>query len=187
MRRALTLSLVVAACEVQRPTVVAPATTASPPTAPIASSSVSSAPPTAAPILHAGMRVRPLDGAAVPFASYLNAMHNRIHPEFADRELAAMDKLPPLDPLSDIKLMTRIEMVLSATDGHLVKVSVVKASGLTAFDVAVLASVHRAQPFGGAPEAIASADGNVYVEWAFHRDPIMSCSTMHSRPYLLGP
>lgn len=186
MWRALIPTFVLAACAapsaVQSPMVVAPA--------PIASPSPPPAAPTTSPerpVMHAGMKQRPLGDAAVPFASYLNAMHNRIHPEFADKELVAMDALPHRDPRSDIKLATRVELVVSADDGHLVKVSIVEASGVSAFDVAVLASIQRAQPFGRAPGAIASADGNVYVAWSFHRDPVYSCSTMHARPYLLGP
>jgi hypothetical protein len=36
-----------------------------------------------------------LNTARVPFASYLNAMHNRIHPIFADSFLDSLDRLPP--------------------------------------------------------------------------------------------
>ena len=36
-----------------------------------------------------------LNTAAVPFASYLNGMHNRIHPIFADSFLGSLDGLPP--------------------------------------------------------------------------------------------
>ena len=33
--------------------------------------------------------------AVTPFAQYLGKMHNRIHPEFADKELTRMDALSP--------------------------------------------------------------------------------------------
>jgi hypothetical protein len=46
--------------------------------------------------------------------------------------------------------------------------------------------VHRAQPFGPAPGAIVSADGNVYLHWEFHRDEVFACSTMHARPFMLN-
>jgi hypothetical protein len=63
---------------------------------------------------------------------------------------------------------------------------VVKTSGITAFDIAALDSVHRAQPFGPAPGAIVSPDGNVYLHWEFHRDEVFACSTMNARPFLLN-
>jgi hypothetical protein len=67
-----------------------------------------------------------------------------------------------------------------------VKLGIVKTSGITAFDIAALDSVHRAQPFGPAPGAIVSPDGNVYLHWEFHRDEVFACSTMHARPFMLN-
>jgi TonB family protein len=114
-------------------------------------------------------------------------MHDRIHPEFTDKELAKLDTLAADDPSNDKKLATRLEIILSAEDGRIVKIGVAKTSGVTAFDVAALESVQRAQPFGLAPRAIASADGNVYVDWELRRDAVVGCSVLHSRPFLLGP
>ncbi len=125
-----------------------------------------------------------LNTAAVPFASYLNGMHNRIHPIFADNFLGSLDSLPKTHPMNDPKVMTRLEIVITK-DGHLVKMGIIKTSGITAFDIAALDSVNRAQPFGPAPGAIVSPDGNVYLHWEFHRDEVFACSTMNARPYLL--
>ena len=63
---------------------------------------------------------------------------------------------------------------------------IVKTSGITAFDIAALDAVDRAQPFGPAPSAIVSADGNVYLHWEFHRDEVFACSTMDARPFILN-
>jgi len=126
-----------------------------------------------------------LNTAAVPFATYLNAMHNRIHPIFADSFLASLDNLPPSHVLNDQRLVTRLEIVLTR-DGHIVKMGVVKTSGVTAFDIAALDSVQRASPFGPAPSAIVSTDGQVYLHWEFHRDEVYACSTMNARPYMLN-
>jgi TonB family protein len=104
-----------------------------------------------------------------PFASYLNGMHNRIHPIFADGVPRIARQLPPTHPMNDKHLVTRLEIVLTR-EGHLKKMGVVKTSGITAFDIAALDAVDRAQPFGPAPSAIISADGNVYLHWEFHRD-----------------
>jgi len=127
-----------------------------------------------------------LNTAAVPFATYLNAIHNRIHPLFADSFLGSLDNLPKTHPLNSPRLVTRLEIVVSPKDGRIVKMGIVKTSGITAFDIAALDSVHRAQPFGPAPGAIISTDGNVYLHWEFHRDEVFACSTMHARPFLLN-
>src|ERR1700722_17662222 len=126
-----------------------------------------------------------LNTAAVPFASYLNGMHNRIHPIFADSFLGSLDALPANHPMNDQHLLTRLEIVITK-DGHLKKMGIVKTSGITAFDIAALDAVDRAQPFGPAPSAIVSPDGNVYLHWEFHRDEVYACSTMGARPFILS-
>jgi TonB family protein len=126
-----------------------------------------------------------LNSARVPFATYLVAMHNRIHPIFADQFLASLSNLPANHPLNDPKLFASVEIRLAGDDGSLARIGVLRSSGVTVFDVAVLDALQRAAPFGKAPDAIRSADGNVYIHWEFHRDPVMSCSTMHARPFIL--
>jgi hypothetical protein len=127
-----------------------------------------------------------LNTAAVPFASYLNTIHNRIHPIFAESFLGSLSGLPRSHPMNDPKVLTRLEIVVSPKEGRIVKMGVVKTSGITAFDIAALDSVNRAQPFGPAPSAIVSPDGNVYLHWEFHRDEVYACSTMHARPFMLN-
>ena len=79
-----------------------------------------------------------LNTAAVPFASYLNTIHNRIHPLFADSFLGSLDNLPKTHPLNSPRLITRLEIVVSPKEGRIVKLGVVKTSGITAFDIAAL-------------------------------------------------
>jgi TonB family protein len=112
-------------------------------------------------------------------------MHNRIHPIFADSFLDSLDGLPANHPMNDQHLVTRLEIVL-ARDGRLKKMGIVRTSGITAFDIAALDAVDRAQPFGPAPTAIVSPDGNVYLHWEFHRDEVYACSTMGARPFILN-
>jgi len=127
----------------------------------------------------------PLGNAAVPFAKYLVAMHNRIHPLFTDGSLARLDDLRPNDPLNDTTLMTRLELVIDGNTGNLLKQSIVRTSGLPAFDALAVDAVTRAAPFEPASGMLWSSDGNVYVHWEFRRDPVFGCSTMHVRPFLL--
>jgi hypothetical protein len=126
-----------------------------------------------------------LNTARVPFATYLVAIHNKIHPIFADGFLDSLDALPSNNPMNDMKISTSLEIVLEREGGRLVRMGVTKTSGLTAFDIAALDSVYRSQPFGKPPEAILSTDGHVYLHWEFHRNPVFACSTMNARPYML--
>lgn len=125
-----------------------------------------------------------LNAARVPFARYLKAMHDRIHPLFADQFLGTLSNLPKGHPLGQ-ELSTHLEIVLAKDTGKLVRMGVIKSSGVTAFDVGVLDAVDRAAPFGKAPDVIASPDGNVYVHWELHRDPVDACSTRNARPFIL--
>jgi TonB family protein len=127
-----------------------------------------------------------LGNAALPFATYLNSMHNRVHPIFADSFLDSLDALPATNALNDLHLVTALEIVLDA-NGAIVRLGVVRSSGVTAFDIAALDSFSRAAPFGKPPPAIVSPDGNVYVHWELHRDEVYACSTMNARPFLLAP
>jgi hypothetical protein len=125
-----------------------------------------------------------LNTAAVPFASYLNQMHNRIHPIFADEFLGSLDRLPASHPMNDQSLFTAIEFVIEREEGRLVRRGVVRTSGITMFDISALAAVERASPFGTPPSEIVSPDGNVYLHWEFRRDG-MACSTLFAKPFIL--
>lgn len=130
-----------------------------------------------------------LNAARSPFASYLNQIHSRIHPIFADRFLSHLDTLPPSHPLNQQGISTHLEIQLSGQDGRVLRLGVTKSSGVTGFDVGALDSVHRAGPYGTPPSAILSSDGNVYLHWEFHRRHEQACSTYFARPFLLklGP
>jgi TonB family protein len=126
-----------------------------------------------------------LNTARVPFSTYLNQIHNRLHPIFADRFLASLDGLPGDHPANRSGISTNLEIVLDPADGRIVRMGVTKASGTTIFDVNALEAVQRASPFGAAPTAIVSPDGNVYLHWEFHREPNLACSTYFARPKML--
>jgi hypothetical protein len=125
-----------------------------------------------------------LNTARVPFASYLNQVHARIHPIFADQFLSSLDSLPGNDPQNRQDLHTNLEIVLDRDEGRVHRLGVTRASGVTAFDVNALDSVYRAQPFGPPPREIVSPDGFVYFHWEFHRGP-EACGTWNARPFIL--
>lgn len=126
-----------------------------------------------------------LNTAAAPFASYLNRIHNRLHPIFAVNYLGFLDGLPGSAGLRDKDMKTNLEIVLSQSNGSIVKMGVTHTSGVTAFDISALESVQRASPFGAPPPSIVSPDGNVYLHWEFHRNPLFACSTYFARPYII--
>lgn len=127
-----------------------------------------------------------LNAARSPFASYLNAIHNRVHPIFAEDFLWSLDELPKDHPLNR-KLATSLEVVVDGERGRIVRMGITRTSGVTAFDVAALDAMERAsgRGFGKPPEAILSPDGNVYLHWEFHRALEVACSTQNARPYIL--
>lgn len=126
-----------------------------------------------------------LNAAHAPFASYLNNIHNRIHPVFAARFLPSLDNLPADHPANRPGTSTHLEIILNPEDGRIVRMGVTKASGTTVFDVNALEAVQKASPFGAAPPSIVSPDGHVYLHWEFHRNPEHACHTYFARPLML--
>ncbi|RYZ05949.1 MAG: hypothetical protein EOO73_17515 [Myxococcales bacterium] len=126
-----------------------------------------------------------LNTAAVPFAAYLNQIHSRIHPIFADTFLDSLERLPSSHPMNDRNLVTALEIVVDREEGRLVRRGVTRTSGITAFDISAIAAVDRAAPFGTPPSEIVSPDGNVYLHWEFRRDD-MACSTLYAHPFILN-
>lgn len=127
-----------------------------------------------------------LNTAHVPFAGYLNQIHQRLHEVFADGFLASLESLPPDHPLSDQDMSTHVEIALSREDGRIVRMGITKSSGVTMFDVGALESVKKAAPYGVPPGSIISSDGNVYLHWEFHRRLTYACSTYFARPFILN-
>lgn len=126
-----------------------------------------------------------LNTARVPFAAYLNQIHNRIHPIFAEGFLESLDRQGAGDPINRPDMKTFLEIVVSQEDGRLVRMGITQTSGVTRFDVGALESVDQAAPFGKPPAEIVSPDGNVYLHWEFYRNPMFACSTFFARPFML--
>jgi TonB family protein len=120
---------------------------------------------------------------AAPFATYLNLIHNRLHPLFSEGFVDRNDDLPVDSILRDKTLVSWMEIVLRP-DGTIHHLGIVRPSGSTAFDLAALDAVDRAAPFGNAPKEIVSPDGLIYLHWEFHND-MERCSTANARPYIL--
>jgi hypothetical protein len=116
---------------------------------------------------------------------YLGRVHARIHPYFSIAYLGYLDSLQPSDLRNDQDIATQLELVLSPEDGRIVRMGVIRSSGVLDFDAGALEAVQSASPFGCAPPALTSADGNVYLHWELFRNPIPACSTYFARIYVL--
>lgn len=132
-------------------------------------------------------RELPLNDARGPFAKYLHEFHARIHGVFADQFVRSLELLPASHFLNQPGLFTRLEIVLEPAEGRVVRMGVIIPSGVTPFDVGALEAVRRAQPFGPAPHAIVSPDGQVYFHQSFYRLPTYACSTYFAWPILRAP
>ncbi len=131
-------------------------------------------------------RLQLLNAVRRPFASYVNTVHTAVHPVFRDSFIEYLEGLPATHRLNDQTLAVTLELVLEPTTGGVTRMGVIESSGQTDFDVGALESVKRAAPFGAAPPSIASVDGQIYLRWKFHRDPIHACSAYFARPFLLS-
>jgi hypothetical protein len=89
-------------------------------------------------------------------------MHNRIHPIFANQFLPSLVGLPPSKPTDagPEDVFTALEIVLGNRQGEIVRMGVVKPSGVTDLDLGALESVSLAAPFGPPPPETLSPDGN---------------------------
>ncbi|MGE3767354.1 MAG: energy transducer TonB [Kofleriaceae bacterium] len=120
---------------------------------------------------------------AHPFAVYVARMHRRIHELWGFGFLEALDDRGATDPLNNPDLWTNLEISVNQ-DGTLHKVTIVKTSGKTEFDVAAIDTVMSSAPFEAPPEAIRSSDDRVYLRWGFYRN-WRQCGTFNVEPYIL--
>jgi outer membrane biosynthesis protein TonB len=120
---------------------------------------------------------------AHPFAVYVARMHRRIHELWGFGFLEALDDRGASDPLNNPDLWTNLEVSVNP-DGTLHKVTIVKTSGETEFDVAAIDTVMSSAPFEAPPEAIRSSDDRVYLRWGFYRN-WRQCGTFNVEPYIL--
>ena len=124
-----------------------------------------------------------LNTRADPFAVYIARMHRSIHKRWGFGFLTDLDLKPDGHIMNKMSLWTMVEIVVRP-DGEVGKTTIVRPSGILAFDVAAMDAVYSSAPFEGTPRAIRSADGNVYLHWRFHRNH-KQCGTFGVDPYIL--
>jgi TonB family protein len=120
---------------------------------------------------------------AHPFAVYIARMHNRIHELWGFGFLADLDGKPQSNPMNDRKLEVTLEIVITP-EGEVEKVTIVKPSGISTFDISAVDVVESAGPYSATPQDIRSGDGKVYMHWTFHRDE-RQCTPYFADPFIL--
>jgi hypothetical protein len=120
---------------------------------------------------------------AHPFAVYIARMHNRIHEVWGYGFIEDLNNKSYGNAMNDRSLAVTMEIVV-APDGEIEKVTIVKTSGLSTFDIAAADTVYSAGPYEETPEDIRSANGYVYLHWTFHRDDRL-CSPYFADPFIL--
>ena len=121
------------------------------------------------------------DAAALP---YLNAVHAKVHPLWADNFLPlATSQLPKDHPINKMSRRVDLQVVLSAK-GALLDVRVGKSSGSDEFDASAMEAVRTAGRFPAATEAVLSDDGKVHLRWALARDDRRCSDLAITRPEL---
>ncbi len=119
-------------------------------------------------------------------AAYLKAMHDKIHPIFVGREIAAMDKQPKDAPWNDRDAYAVVLITIDSA-GKVTDVNVVKGTGVPELNQAIRRSITDASPFPKPPARILSRDDKARVRWQFHRDPTKECKPTKAWPLIVEP
>jgi TonB family protein len=105
-----------------------------------------------------------------PEASYLTAVHARIHGRWSDNFLRLIgEKLELNNPLNVPDRSAEVDLVI-AGDGQLISSQITRSSGFPGFDDAVMEIVRDAVPYPRAPFEVRSDDGATRLHWMFARD-----------------
>jgi TonB family protein len=105
-----------------------------------------------------------------PEATYLSAVHAKVHGRWADNFLRLIgEKLELNNPLNVPDRSAEVDLVI-ATDGQLMSSQVSRSSGFPGFDDAVLEIVRDAVPYPRPPVEVRSDDGATRLHWMFARD-----------------
>ncbi|MGF1466186.1 MAG: TonB C-terminal domain-containing protein, partial [Sandaracinaceae bacterium] len=125
-----------------------------------------------------------LNAAASPFATYLAAIHRRIHQRFAEGFLAHPPSTVERAFAANPDMHTMLEIGI-AEDGTVERLGIIATSGDILFDLGAFNSVLDAQPFPPTPARIRSPNGLTYFHWGFYRNH-RQCGTFTARSILLA-
>ncbi len=121
---------------------------------------------------------------ADPFALYIARMHRKIHSLWGYGFLVVLSEKNADDPLNNMNLMSKIEIVLNP-NGSVDKAGIVVSSGEFLFDVAAASVINAAAPFLPTPQVLRSYDNKVYLHWRFYRGN-RQCGTFGVDKFILN-
>jgi TonB family protein len=124
-----------------------------------------------------------LDTLYHPFAEYLTAFHRKLHPQWGDGFLVSLIQFPDDHPLNDMTLWVKLEIVVNG-NGSIHKITIVRSSGNTVYDVAAIDAVFQGEPYPEPPADLQSGDGRLYLRYAFFRNH-SQCGVWNAEPYIL--
>jgi TonB family protein len=100
---------------------------------------------------------------------YLRALHQAIHFRWKALFIDELDKRPPSDPLNNPTLETEVLFTVR-WDGSPAEVTVIKKSGVPAFDQAAVQAVRGDRRFPVPPIDVYADDGVAHFRWVLARD-----------------
>lgn len=119
------------------------------------------------------------------YASYLARIHRKIHRLWGGQYLHHLDlNFSAGHPLSNPRLLTKVEMVIDGKSGEVKEVVIVDSSRNYDYDTEAVRVSLVVSPHGPAPRQIVSPDGNVYVHWRFWRDT-RQCGTFGASVFVV--
>ena len=116
------------------------------------------------------------------WVAFLTGLHHQIHPLWTAL-WTSPDRSRANDPFRDQSLWACVEVVVDS-DGRVERASIVRSSGLAAYDELAAKAFHDTGPFPAPPSELKSADGKAHLHWNLHRDE-NACGTWLLDPYLL--
>ncbi|TXD37542.1 hypothetical protein FRC98_07570 [Lujinxingia vulgaris] len=127
-----------------------------------------------------------VNAASAAHATMIARMHRRyIHPQWAEGFVRRIESdLPVWDPLNNLELMARLEIVIDAEKGEVVDVVRLESSGNEFFDGQAIIVAWNVTSVSPVPEEVVSHDGRVYIHWEFARGPRL-CGTFGARIFKL--
>lgn len=120
------------------------------------------------------------------YAAYIARIHREIHALWGNGYLRHLDlHYGGGHPLSNPKLLTKVEMVMDAQTGEIKEAIIVDTSGNANYDAEAVRVSLSVSPAGPAPEAIVSPGNRVYLHWNYWRDT-RQCGTFGVSVFVLN-
>jgi TonB family protein len=111
--------------------------------------------------------------------AFVDGMHRRIHPQFLDTYLEALEGRPLTDPVNQGIVVATADIRVRA-DGGLDAVGISRPSRVPEFDRAVLDAIGKSAPFPAPPATIVH-EGTTTVRWIFARPEVLACTAINVR------